>query len=114
MLRAGGVAVLAAALALCAGCFHTLGSTRTGPGHQPTIESMHKLVRIGITTPADVEAALGPPTRTLTPASDRQVLVYDYPSALEPGATMRYTYTFAKGILKDYEIDRVPRGIPAP
>jgi len=107
MLRAGRLGVVCAALLLNAGCFHTLGGSESGP----TIETLGK-VHQGVTTPAELVAMFGPPTRTLRPGPDRQVLIYDYADRAGGREVTRYTYEFVDGVLDRRSIGRVAPGDP--
>ncbi len=108
MLRTGRLAAACAAVLLSAGCFHTLGGAETGP----SIAALGK-VHQGVTTPADLVAIFGPPTRTLRPGPHRQVLVYDYAAGAAGGDVTRYSYEFADGPLERFTIERVAPGAPA-
>jgi len=108
MLRTGiararcGVAALALAALVSAGCFHTLGGT----SREPSVEALGKLHQ-GVTTPADVERLFGPPTQTLRPAPDKQLLRYDYGAKEDPQHPVRYQFEFTDGVLARFTIERI-------
>ena len=108
MLRTGtvgvrwGLAALALATLLSAGCFHTLGGT----SGEPSIAALGKLHQ-GVTTPADVENLFGPPTGTLRPAAQGTLLRYDYGGGGDAQHVLRYQFEFTDGVLDHFTIERI-------
>jgi outer membrane protein assembly factor BamE (lipoprotein component of BamABCDE complex) len=112
-----GLAALALAVALAAGCLYTRDRTIRTSGRELTPQALASLQK-GITTPQDVEKLFGPPQRTLTPGPGGEVLIYDYESQETTNTSVfllyrsasslthaaNYRFEFKDGVLTGYTV----------
>jgi len=113
-----GLAALALAVLLSAGCIYTRDRTVRMRGYELSRDALASLQK-GVTTPADVEKMFGQPDQTLTPEPGRQVLVYHYESnevsrvsafVVYRSGTNRthastYRFEFRDGLLTGYKVE---------
>jgi len=113
-----GLAMLALAVLLSAGCIYTRDRTVRLRGYELSQDALASLQK-GVTTPADVEKMFGTPAQTLTPEPGRQVLVYHYESnemcqvsafvVYHSGTNVThastYRFEFKDGLLTGYKVE---------